>query len=43
MEVFFLLVLDEELRKDLAKNGQMKASRQFDLEKQYQKFFEAMI
>jgi glycosyltransferase involved in cell wall biosynthesis len=36
------LVLDEKLRKNLAINGQLKASRQFDLEKQYQKFYNTM-
>ena len=36
------LVLDEKLRKDLAINGQLKASQQFDLEKQYQKFYKTM-
>jgi glycosyltransferase involved in cell wall biosynthesis len=41
-EMIKQLVLDEKLRKDLAKNGQLKASRQFDLDKQYQKFYNAM-
>ena len=36
------LIRDDKLRKNLAINGQLKAKQQFDLDKQYQKFYNAM-